>query len=95
MYHTNSAAGNENRELFSERLVTDALKTFKEIFLTKGVNNGHDELSRTIDILVPASQSSHSSMTCFGLPGKSYMVVSAGNVRVVVASEEPFPMPFV
>ncbi|MCI3919086.1 hypothetical protein MO973_26300 [Paenibacillus sp. TRM 82003] len=77
---------------FSERLVTDALKTFKEIVLTKGVVNEHDELSGTNNVFVPASQSCHSSMACFGLPEKPFVIiVGTGNMRMVVAREKPFP----
>nr|WP_309122744.1 hypothetical protein [Paenibacillus sp.] len=80
---------------FSEHIVTNALKSFKDVLLTEGIIDEDNKLPGTNDVFVPASQSCHSPMTCFGLSKKSFVVVvGTGDMRVVVASKEPFPKAF-
>jgi hypothetical protein len=68
------------------------LKSSNEIFLAKRVIDEHDKLSRAHDVFVPASQSGHSPVPCFGFSEKSLVVVICPrNVRVVVASKKASP----
>jgi hypothetical protein len=62
--------------------------------LTKSIIHKHDHLTAAENVLVPTPQARHPSVSGFGLPEETFvLVIGPRHMRMVITRKQTFPKP--